>query len=180
MKKGRGNSRRVYNNRLLYTLIVIGILAIIGVAVYADAPVTPIPNPGHYISEIQTCNTNGDTLEMVSGSWACVQEPTGPTGPAGPKGDTGAAGANGATGPAGPTGVTGPAGPSGATGHDQALYSCPYYQTAVLYGSNGPPCESTCLGDVSTSSTCTYYWNYGGYCTQQSVMPCTLIGYSVN
>ena len=82
MKKGRGNSRRVYNNRLLYTLIVIGILAIIGVAVYADAPVTPIPNPGHYISEIQTCNTTGDILEMVQTegilNWSCVQAPSAP------------------------------------------------------------------------------------------------------
>ena len=76
------NSKRVYNNRLLYTLIVIGILAIIGVAVYADAPVTPIPNPGHYISEIQTCNTTGDILEMVSDrrdiDWPCVQAPSAP------------------------------------------------------------------------------------------------------
>ncbi|MFZ1971174.1 MAG: hypothetical protein WAU65_03290 [Candidatus Nanoarchaeia archaeon] len=76
MKKGKKNSKRVYNNRLLYTLIVIGILAIAGVAVYADAPSATIPNPGHPISQIQTCNTAGDILEMVSGSWTCVQAPT--------------------------------------------------------------------------------------------------------
>ena len=60
MKKGRGNSRRVYNNRLLYTLIVIGILAIIRDFVMQMLLLHLFQIQEHYISEIQTCNTTGD------------------------------------------------------------------------------------------------------------------------
>ncbi|MDE1848872.1 MAG: hypothetical protein KGH55_02475 [Nanoarchaeota archaeon] len=78
MKKGvrKSNSKGIHihlTNRWLYTLIAIGILAIVGVVIYADAPSSTIPNPGHPISDLQTCNTAGDVLQINStGQWSCV------------------------------------------------------------------------------------------------------------
>jgi len=66
MKKGKVHS---YSNRLLYTLIAFGILMIVGVGVYASLGTTP--NPGHPVSELQSCS-DGEVLQMVSGAWACV------------------------------------------------------------------------------------------------------------
>ena len=57
------------SNRLLYTLITIGILAIIGVGVYAVAP-----NPGHSISQIDApsgCSAN-QVLQWTGSSWTCA------------------------------------------------------------------------------------------------------------
>ncbi|MFZ1971166.1 MAG: collagen-like protein [Candidatus Nanoarchaeia archaeon] len=158
MKKRKKDSKRVYNNRLLYTLVVIGILAIVGVAVYADSPSAIIPNPGHSISEIQTCGTNGDTLEIVSGNWACVQAPAGP---------------------AGPTGATGPAGPAGPTSFSQSsqVYLCPLdnQRSAGAIGY----CQSTCNAQLTTSSTCYTHWSWQTSCDQIFVFQCTPEGYLV-
>jgi hypothetical protein len=57
-----------FSNRWIYTLIVIGILAILGVGVFALGSVS---NPGHAISELQTCE-EGETLQVVDGEWDCV------------------------------------------------------------------------------------------------------------
>jgi hypothetical protein len=76
MKKGKNNSKRIQINiskRWIYTLITLGILLVIGVIVYANDLSTTIPSPGHAISDIQTCDTPGDILEINStGSWSCV------------------------------------------------------------------------------------------------------------
>jgi hypothetical protein len=58
------------SNKAIYTLIVIGILAILGVGVFALGSVS---NPGHAISELQTCE-EGETLQVVDGEWDCVDK----------------------------------------------------------------------------------------------------------
>ena len=55
-------------NRWLYTLITIGILAIVGVGVYAWAD--PVTGVGHDYTEIQPC-ANGQILKMSDGAWDC-------------------------------------------------------------------------------------------------------------
>jgi len=67
MKKRR-SIKIILSNRWLYTLIAIGIVLFIGVGVYA---VGIKPNPGHSISELQTCDSNGQTLVMSNGVWTC-------------------------------------------------------------------------------------------------------------
>jgi len=61
------------SNRLLYTLITIGILAIFGFGVYA---VGTTPNPGHAITDIQPCG-DGEILKMNGGSWSCGTDEVG-------------------------------------------------------------------------------------------------------
>jgi hypothetical protein len=52
MKKKRGLTIKInLSNRYLYTFIFLGILAIIGVSVYALTPGVK-PNPGHLLSEV--------------------------------------------------------------------------------------------------------------------------------
>jgi len=67
MKKKRDITIKL-SNKLFYTLIVIGILAVVGVGVWA---LGSVPNPGHAISELQTCE-EGETLQVVDGEWDCV------------------------------------------------------------------------------------------------------------
>ena len=62
-------------NRWLYTLIALGILAIIGVGVYAWAD--SITGVGHDYSEIQPCSDDGQILQMIGGVWACFDMPSG-------------------------------------------------------------------------------------------------------
>jgi len=64
MKKGK----KFLSNRLAYTLIAIGILLVVAIGVYA---VGAVPNPGHPISQLQTCDSNGQTLIMSNGAWTC-------------------------------------------------------------------------------------------------------------
>jgi hypothetical protein len=64
MKKGK----KFLSNRLAYTLIAIGILLVVAIGVYA---VGAVPNPGHPISQLQTCDSNGQTLVMSNGAWTC-------------------------------------------------------------------------------------------------------------
>lgn len=70
MKKGirKVNIKINFTNRWLYTFIAVGILALIGVGVYAFGA---MPNPGHAISQLQTCDSNGQTLVMQNGQWIC-------------------------------------------------------------------------------------------------------------
>jgi hypothetical protein len=69
MKKKRGMQINIkISNKAVYTLIIVGILAIISVGVFA---LGSIPNPGHPISELQTCE-EGESLQVVEGEWACV------------------------------------------------------------------------------------------------------------
>jgi len=83
MKKKRGIQIKInFTNRWLYTLIAIGILAIIGVGVYALTPGVA-PNPGHLISEMappSPCPAN-QFLQFDGTNWKCAGE-TDPTVPA--------------------------------------------------------------------------------------------------
>jgi hypothetical protein len=70
MKKKRSLNIKIHlTNRWLYTFIFLGILLLIGVGVYASLGTTP--NPGHPVSELQSCS-DGEILQMVSGAWACA------------------------------------------------------------------------------------------------------------
>jgi len=73
-KSAKRNSKKIIlSNRWLYTLITVGILICLSVGVYAVLGTTP--NPGHSISELQTCS-NGEILQMVNGAWACTTAQT--------------------------------------------------------------------------------------------------------
>jgi len=63
------------SNRLLYTLIAIGILAIVATGVYAL--VYNVPNPGHSVAELQKCDSDGQVLKMSGGNWVCGVDDTG-------------------------------------------------------------------------------------------------------
>lgn len=74
MTKKRGLNIHVhFTNRWLYTLIAIGILAVIGIGVYALTPGVA-PNPGHLISELappSPCTAN-QSLQFDGTNWKCV------------------------------------------------------------------------------------------------------------
>lgn len=99
MKKKRGIEIKIQlSNRWIYTLIVIGVLAIVGVGVYAFVGPSGV---GHELNEIKPCaegeilQTNadetawecvnmpneiepcgeGETLQVVDGEWSCVEIP---------------------------------------------------------------------------------------------------------
>jgi hypothetical protein len=61
------------SNRWLYTFIVVGILAIIGVGVLALTPGIA-PNPGHLISELAPPSpcTAGQVLSFDGANWKCT------------------------------------------------------------------------------------------------------------
>jgi hypothetical protein len=109
MKKGVNKKKVKFNlsNRLLYTLITLGIIAIVTTGVYAYASSNGV---GHSYTELQPCSS-GQILKTndAGTAWTCADILTGPPGATGA---TGPAGATGATGPAGATGATGPAGPT--------------------------------------------------------------------
>lgn len=63
------------DNKTFYTLIaILSILVISGIAIATLNP--DVPNPGHKISELQKCS-DGETLVMVGGNWACSASVTG-------------------------------------------------------------------------------------------------------
>ena len=66
----RGKKRFVFSNRLLYTFIFLGILAIFAVGVYATTYTAS--GTGHPYTEISTCSAN-QILKMNSAgtTWAC-------------------------------------------------------------------------------------------------------------
>ena len=70
----KNKSKREISNRLLYTLISIGILAILAVGVYAVPGA--IPNPGHSITQLQPCS-NGEILKTSGGVWTCGNDSVG-------------------------------------------------------------------------------------------------------
>ncbi|MCW8966542.1 MAG: hypothetical protein OQK82_07645, partial [Candidatus Pacearchaeota archaeon] len=59
-----------FSDKTFYTLIICSALIILGVGVYAFGN---IPSPGHSISEIQTCDSDGQVLKMSEGEWVCEQ-----------------------------------------------------------------------------------------------------------
>jgi len=63
------------SNKTFYTLLAVISLVIISGIAYAALNPT-IPNPGHAISELQKCS-NGETLVMAGGVWACSAGVTG-------------------------------------------------------------------------------------------------------
>lgn len=68
-KRGTGSQIKIiFTNRWLYTLIAIGILAIISVGVYAWTDANGV---GHDLSEIQPCE-DGQILQTSGTSWICV------------------------------------------------------------------------------------------------------------
>lgn len=75
-KKGKEIQINIHlTNRWLYTLIAIGILAIIGVGVYALSPGVA-PNPGHSISDVAPpsgCTAN-QVLQWTGSSWTCANQ----------------------------------------------------------------------------------------------------------
>ena len=67
----RKKNRLIMSNRFLYTLIAIGIVALVGVGVYAFGAV---PNPGHSVANLQTCDSDGQILKMSGGAWVCAAD----------------------------------------------------------------------------------------------------------
>lgn len=79
MIKKRGRQTREFlsrkiSNRLSYTIISVFILIALGIGVWA---IGAVPNPGHAISELQTCSVEGAMLRMSGGSWTCLECPNG-------------------------------------------------------------------------------------------------------
>jgi hypothetical protein len=76
MKKKRGRTINIkinFSNRWLYFLITLGILAIVGVGVWA---VSYSPSgAGHPYTEISTCAEN-QILKMNNGEWTCDTDST--------------------------------------------------------------------------------------------------------
>jgi len=72
MKKGVSVSKK---NKSLYFLIAFGVVAIIAVGVYA---LGTVPNPGHAIKDIQTCDNSGQVLMMnaAGDAWVCSSIPS--------------------------------------------------------------------------------------------------------
>ncbi|HTZ41900.1 MAG TPA: hypothetical protein VMC07_01685 [Candidatus Omnitrophota bacterium] len=80
MKK---RAKKVFNNRLLYSLIALGMIIVAGIGVYAFTLSTAgvKPNPGHWINETAppTGCTAGQVLQWKgdssgNGGWACVAQ----------------------------------------------------------------------------------------------------------
>lgn len=75
-KRGKGikiNLKINFTNRWLYTFIAIGILAIIGIGVYALSPGVA-PNPGHLITDVAPpsgCSAN-QFLQWTGAAWTCA------------------------------------------------------------------------------------------------------------
>jgi len=81
MSKKRGKSIKIninFSNRLLYTLILIGILIAIGVGVYA-ATSFPASGAGHNLNELAQPCDEGKILKVVGGAWTCGDDVTGIT-----------------------------------------------------------------------------------------------------
>ena len=66
-----------FTNRSLYTLIAFFMIVIMGAGVYAFGT---IPNPGHAVSQIQTCDSAGQILKMSGGAWTCAADEVGAVG----------------------------------------------------------------------------------------------------
>lgn len=73
MRRKRGFNLTInLSNRWLYTLIALGIVIIFSVGVYASFGNTP--NPGHPVSQLQTCSEDGKILKMSGGAWICAED----------------------------------------------------------------------------------------------------------
>lgn len=67
--KDKGGFTIHFTNRWLYTFIALGILAVIGVGVYAVTYTSS--GAGHPYTELSTC-AEGQILRVVGGVWTCV------------------------------------------------------------------------------------------------------------
>ena len=77
MKKKRGLNIHIHlTNRWLYTLIAIGILAAIGIGVYAYGTANPAVF-GHSYNELQPCSGTQILKMNGAGAWACGTDTTG-------------------------------------------------------------------------------------------------------
>jgi hypothetical protein len=77
-KKKRGKKINIHvninlSNRWFYTIIIIGILAIIGIGVYAYGTSNPSIF-GHSLNELERC-AEGQTLIVNESTWICVDFP---------------------------------------------------------------------------------------------------------
>src|SRR3989344_8683766 len=100
-----------FSNRIFYTMVVVGLIVLLGIGVYAVAP-----NPGHSIIDLDWSGTvpSLKVSEIILGAEAAVTSwPSGPMGPIGPQGIQGLIGPIGVTGPQGPIGLTGNTGSAG-------------------------------------------------------------------
>jgi hypothetical protein len=76
MKKGKKITIKInLTNKWLYTFIAIGIIAIIGVGVYAIAPGV-VPDPGHNINDLSVPSScaAGQFLQYNGANWVCASE----------------------------------------------------------------------------------------------------------
>ncbi len=76
VKRGKTVIQINLSNRLLYTIIAIGVLLIAGVGVYAWSD--PTTGVGHSLDELEPCATEGDVLQINSaGDWECAAASSG-------------------------------------------------------------------------------------------------------
>jgi hypothetical protein len=73
MKKGAKKTIQInISNRLLYTLIAVGIVLIVAGIVYAATYTAS--GGGHPYTEISTCPTAGQILKISGGAWTCASD----------------------------------------------------------------------------------------------------------
>lgn len=74
VSKKTGFLDRKISNRLSYTIITAFAIILTATLVYAFGAT---PNPGHSVSQLQECDSEGQILKMVGGDWACAADATG-------------------------------------------------------------------------------------------------------
>jgi len=77
-KRGKRNIQINISNRVLYTLITLGIIAILGVGVYAYGTSVPATF-GHSYNELQPCSGTQILKMNGAGAWTCQADATGLT-----------------------------------------------------------------------------------------------------
>jgi len=75
-KRGKRNIQINISNRVLYTLITLGIIAILGVGVYAYGTSVPATF-GHSYNELQPCSGTQILKMNGAGAWTCQADATG-------------------------------------------------------------------------------------------------------
>ena len=155
-----------FTNRWLYSLIAIGILAVIGVSVYAATYTAS--GAGHPYTEISACGAN-QVLQMnaAGDAWTCVAGTSMDT-----RCDTTNCGQLRTTSTALVTNLN--ADMVDGKSISTAIYQCP----SVAAGDYR--CTSTCGGQITTSSTCSVgtWVSYLSSCYGTS-RDCTVLGYLI-